>query len=251
MKMIFQTSMIMFHVNLPGCKVMYRDDNSIYNDRRSPSCRIRSNQWVCINWQDEPLLDMGGLRNQLMPPEFSVDVLGEKKIPIWCCEKNHEMTSTSKLLVDDCFFQTWSDTLPVDIEIHGAIYYTGAPRHMSMLLQSLGFAFFHKTRPNLNVKEIWNTQNFLAEVLVVGVRLPTSSQDWMFLLTFASAWIMRELQTRFFDHHSNMWGLCHRSMRLVRVICKIRRVKTHCHLSFRQTVMRDGGCHSPLEHRQT
>ena len=54
---------------------------------------------------------------------LSADSLGDKKIPTWCCEKDHEMKSTSKLLVDDWIFQTWlKDALPLDVEIHNALY---------------------------------------------------------------------------------------------------------------------------------
>ena len=87
-------------------------------------------------------------------PGISVDVLGDRKVPIWCCEKEHEMVSTTKLLVDDWFFHTWlKDVLPVDVELHNAIYkYWYTPAYVDVSTVA-GFCIFPSDRPNFDEDE--------------------------------------------------------------------------------------------------
>ena len=84
-------------------------------------------------------------------PGISTDVLGNKKIPIWCCEKDHSMVSDTKLLVDEWFFHTWlKAVLPVDVEIHNAIYkYWYNPAYVDVSTVA-GFCTFPGDRPNFD-----------------------------------------------------------------------------------------------------
>ena len=67
--------------------------------------------------------DCGILIDMEIIPGRSVDRLGDHPVPIWCCEKDHEVQNLTKLCVDEFIYNNWlKDSFPQQVDVHNAVF---------------------------------------------------------------------------------------------------------------------------------